>query len=189
MRRLIFIAPLGLFIGIMVYLSAPLQPGYDSTLLPSVMIGKLAPKFDLPGPPRSRAYTGSPIKFDVSTKDLLGHVSVINFFASWCAPCRVEAPVLMGLGSTAGVPVIGIAYKDQPNAVIGFLDRYGDPYSSIGIDERGRTGIDFGVYGVPETYVVDKHGIIRMRYVGPLTAEVVADKILPLLRHLEVQSG
>ncbi len=185
MRRLIFIAPLGLFIGVMVYLSVPLRPGYDPAHLPSAMIGKPVPEFDLHGPARP----GSPVKLDLSTKDLLGHVAVINFFASWCAPCRVEAPVLMGLGPIAGVPVIGIAYKDQPNAVIGFLDKYGNPYSSIGLDERGRTGIDFGVYGVPETYVVDKHGIIRMRYVGPLTAEVVADKILPLLRHLEVQSG
>jgi cytochrome c biogenesis protein CcmG, thiol:disulfide interchange protein DsbE len=188
MRRLLFIVPLVLFLGLVVYFFVALRPGYNPTLLPSAMIGKPVPLFVLPGPPRPPAYAGPPVKLGLSNKDLVGHVAVVNFFASWCVPCRTEAPVLMGLGPTANVPVVGIAYKDEPGDVIGFLNEYGNPYTAIGLDETGRTGIDFGVYGVPETYVIDKHGIIRLRVVGPLTAESVAREILPLVRYLEAQS-
>ncbi len=151
------------------------------------MVGKPVPSFDLPGPPAPPDYAGPPVKLGFSNRDMLGRVVVVNFFASWCVPCRVEHPVLMGLGPSANVPVVGIAYKDKPDDAVGFLNEYGNPYVAIGLDETGRTGIDFGVYGVPETYVVDKRGIIRLRHVGPLTAESVAREILPVVRALLVQ--
>jgi len=188
MRRFLFIVPLVLFLGLIVYFFVALRPGYDPTLLPSAMIGKPVPTFDLPGPPAPPAYAGPPVKLGIATRDLVGRVVVVNFFASWCIPCRAEAPVLLGLGPMANVPVIGIAYKDKPSDAVGFLNEYGNPFVAIGLDESGRTGIDFGVYGVPETYVIDKHGIIRLRYVGALTAEVVAREILPLVRQLQAQS-
>ncbi|MGH7073181.1 MAG: DsbE family thiol:disulfide interchange protein [Stellaceae bacterium] len=188
MRRLLFIVPLVLFIGLVVYFFVALQPGYDPTLLPSAMIGKPVPQFNLQGPSSPPSYAGTPVKLGVDTNDLIGHVAVVNFFASWCIPCRVEAPVLMGLGPTANVPMVGIAYKDSPSDAVGFLNEYGNPYSAIGLDESGRTAINFGVYGVPETYVIDKHGIIRLRYVGPLTADAIARQILPLIRQLKAQS-
>jgi cytochrome c biogenesis protein CcmG, thiol:disulfide interchange protein DsbE len=187
MRRLLFIVPLILFVGLVIYFVIALRPGYDPSRLPSAMIGKPVPAFDLPGPPRPPAYAGPPVKLGVSNNDLLGHVSIVNFFASWCVPCRVEHPVLMGMGPTANVPMVGIAYKDKPSDAVEFLNEYGNPYSMIGLDETGRTAINFGVYGVPETYIVDKQGIIRMRYVGPLNAEVVARQILPLVRQLETR--
>ena len=186
-RRILFIVPIVLFLAVVAYFFVALRPGYDPATLPSAMIGKPVPAFDLPGPPAPPAYAGPPVKLGFSSRDLLGHVVVVNFFASWCVPCRVEHPVLMGLGPSAHVPVVGIAYKDKPKDALGFLNEYGNPYVAIGLDESGRTGIDFGVYGVPETYVVDKHGIIRLRHVGPLNAESVAREILPLVRALEVQ--
>jgi cytochrome c biogenesis protein CcmG/thiol:disulfide interchange protein DsbE len=188
MRRFLFIVPLVLFLGLIVYFFVALRPGYDPTLLPSAMIGKPVPTFDLPGPPAPPAYAGPPVKLGIASRDLAGRVVVVNFFASWCIPCRAEAPVLLGLGPMANVPVVGIAYKDKPSDAVGFLNEYGNPFVAIGLDESGRTGIDFGVYGVPETYVIDKHGIIRLRYVGALTAEAVAREILPLVRQLQAQS-
>lgn len=185
MRRFLYIVPLALFIALVIYFFVAMRGGYDPSTLPSAMIGKPVPTFDLPGPLVSPSYAGPRVKLGFSNRDLLGHVVLVNFFASWCIPCRVEHPVLMGLGPAADVPVVGIAYKDKSQDAVGFLNEYGNPYVAVAMDEGGRTGIDFGVYGVPETYLIDKHGIIRLRYVGPLTAEVVAREILPAVRTLQ----
>lgn len=187
MRRILFIIPIVLFFAVVAYFFVAMRGGYDPSVLPSAMVGKPVPAFDLPGPPSPPNYAGPPVKLGFSNRDMLGRVVVVNFFASWCVPCRVEHPVLMGLGPSANVAVVGIAYKDKGQDAIGFLNEYGNPYVAIALDESGRTGIDFGVYGVPETYVVDKHGIIRLRHVGPLNAESVAREILPVVRALQGQ--
>jgi cytochrome c biogenesis protein CcmG/thiol:disulfide interchange protein DsbE len=109
---------------------------------------------------------------------------VINFFASWCVPCRVEHPVLMRLAEQNHLPLYGIAYKDKPADSTRLLATFGDPYRQVGIDQDGRVGLNFGVYGVPETYVIDSSGVIRRRFVGPLTAETVDKELLPLLKQL-----
>ena len=109
---------------------------------------------------------------------------LINFFASWCVPCRIEHPLLMRLAEQNHVPLYGIDYKDQPADAQKLLAQFGDPYRAVGMDRDGRVGLDFGVYGVPETYVLDSTGHIRKRFVGPLTAQQVNQELLPLLKQL-----
>jgi cytochrome c biogenesis protein CcmG/thiol:disulfide interchange protein DsbE len=121
---------------------------------------------------------------DFGRDELKGQVVLVNFFASWCIPCRAEHPVLMRIAEQERVPLYGIAYKDRPADAKRFLDQLGDPFRRIGLDSAGRTGIEFGVYGVPETYVIDKAGRIRMRHVGPLTAEALEKELLPLVKEL-----
>jgi cytochrome c biogenesis protein CcmG/thiol:disulfide interchange protein DsbE len=114
----------------------------------------------------------------------MGKPVLINFFASWCVPCRLEHPLLMRLAEHDHVAVYGIDYKDKPEDAKQLLAQLGDPYRAIGQDRDGRAGLDFGVYGVPETYVLDKAGHIRKRFVGPLTVQRVDKELLPLLREL-----
>jgi cytochrome c biogenesis protein CcmG/thiol:disulfide interchange protein DsbE len=121
----------------------------------------------------------------LARKDLGGGVTLVNFFASWCAPCREEQTALTMLAHRPGVTLDGIAYKDKPAASRRFLDELGNPYRKIGVDRDGTTAINFGVYGVPETYVVDASGHIRYRQVGPLSAADVDRKILPLIARLD----
>ncbi len=175
MRRLLYLLPIGLFITLAIYFMIALRPGHDPQVLPSAMIDKPAPDFTLAG-----LSGGGGLKLDA----LKGQVVLINFFASWCEPCRDEHPVLMQVTKNPQIALYGIAYKDKPADTAQFLQLLGDPYRSIGLDESGRTGIDFGVYGVPETYVIDKEGRIRLRHVGPLTAADIDQQILPLLQKL-----
>jgi cytochrome c biogenesis protein CcmG/thiol:disulfide interchange protein DsbE len=139
------------------------------------MVEKPAPAFDLAG-------LGDPKP--LALEALKGHPFVINFFASWCVPCRIEHPLLMRLAEQNHVPLYGIAYKDKPDDSTRLLATFGDPYRQIGVDRDGRVGLDFGVYGVPETYVIDGTGRIRRRFVGPLTADTVDKELLPLLKQL-----
>jgi cytochrome c biogenesis protein CcmG/thiol:disulfide interchange protein DsbE len=179
MRRLIYLAPLLLFLVLAAYFTETLTSGRDVHELPSAMISKPAPSFDL-----ASLNTDQPLTLAA----LKGHPAVINFFASWCVPCRVEHPVLMRLKEENHLAIYGIAYKDAPAASTLLLQTYGDPYKQIGIDRSGAVGLDFGVYGVPETYVLDSAGVIRKRFVGPLTAESVDKELLPLLKQLN-QTG
>ena len=129
-------------------------------------------------------------KSTVSAQLSLGdRVTLVNFFASWCVPCREEHAQLMALAHRPGVTLEGVAYKDKPEDARRFLDGLGNPYRRIGVDRNGSTAIDFGVYGVPETYVVDGSGHIRFRQVGPLTAEDVEHKILPLIDRITASAG
>ncbi len=176
MRKLLFLLPVLLFVALAGYFALALRPDRDPNALPSALIDKPAPAFDL------ASLQGGP---DLALSDLKGHVMVLNFFASWCVPCRSENPVLMRLATKDKLPLYGIAYKDRPDAARQVLAQLGDPYHRIGIDADGRTGLNFGVYGVPETYVVDRAGHIRARYAGPLTAEIVNRELLPLVRGLE----
>src|SRR6185437_113609 len=175
MRRLIFLLPLLLFLVLVGYFARTLTSGHDVHELPSAMISKPAPRFDL-------ASLGDGKRLTLA--ELKGHPTVINFFASWCVPCRVEHPVLMRLKDENHLTIYGIAYKDDPAASTRLLQTYGDPYQQVGVDRSGSVGLDFGVYGVPETYVLDSAGIIRKRFVGPLTAESVDKELLPLLKQL-----
>jgi cytochrome c biogenesis protein CcmG/thiol:disulfide interchange protein DsbE len=173
-RRLIFLVPVALFAVLVIAFAIGLR--HDPHLLPSALIDRPAPDFALPG--LNEGAKG------LTRKDLDGRVTLVNFFASWCAPCREEHSELMALTRLPGVTLDGIAYKDKPEESRRFLDRLGDPYKHLGLDREGTTAIDFGVYGVPETYIIDATGHIRYRQVGPLSAEAVKGTILPLIERL-----
>jgi len=174
LRRLLYILPLLAFLALAGYFYMSL--GGDPSLLPSAMIDQPTPAFRLDG-----LDGGKPL----APADFAGKVVLINFFASWCVPCRAEHPLLMRLSGDLKVPIYGIDYKDKSEDGGDFLRVYGDPYSAVGADRDGRVGIDFGVYGVPETYVIDKAGRIRLRHVGPLTPDDVAHEIAPLVQALQ----
>ena len=146
----------------------------DPSYIPSVLINKPAPDFALP----PVAGTGAP-GFD--TDALKGHVTLVNVFASWCIPCRDEAKVLLSLKDLTDVPIFGINQKDQPDNAKGFLAELGNPYAAIGADSNGRASIDWGVYGVPETFVVNAKGIITFKIVGPIDDNSVKSALLPAI--------
>jgi cytochrome c biogenesis protein CcmG/thiol:disulfide interchange protein DsbE len=177
-RRLLLLAPLGVAAlggaAFLTLLGRMKQGTYDPHTLPSMLIGKKLPHFDLPG--------GGPLTGLSSAEiEAVGKPLLVNFFASWCIPCVEEAPQLMALKSQ-GVAIYGIAYKDRLDATGGFLAQNGNPYTRIGLDLPGRVAIDFGVYGVPETYLLDAGGIVRWRWAGALTDEVIAGTLMPMLK-------
>lgn len=143
-------------------------------MLPSALIDKPAPAVNLPAlDAKARPF---------AAKDLAaGHVTVLNVWASWCIPCRVEAPALMQLAQLKGVALYGLVYKDTPGKARAFLDENGDPYQRIDLDNDGRAGMDWGVYGVPETFVIDGKGVIRLRFPGPLVGSAFTDIVLPAI--------
>jgi cytochrome c biogenesis protein CcmG/thiol:disulfide interchange protein DsbE len=174
LRRLLFLLPVLIFVGVGIGLAVGLTR--DPSTLPSPLIDKPVPAFELP-PLAGRAGTG------FSSADLEGRVSLVNVFASWCVPCRVEHPLLMALAED-GVAIYGIDYKDPADKAAGWLAELGDPYRAIGADKDGRVAIDWGVYGVPETFVIDATGRIRHRHVGPLQPRDIEGTIKPLLAEL-----
>lgn len=145
--------------------------------IPSPLIGKPVPEFSLP-PVMGRT-------LGLSSTDLRGQISLVNVFASWCVACREEHPVLMGLRDTGIVPIHGINYKDKPEDAQAWLRQLGDPYTRTGADISGRVGIDWGVYGVPETYVIDRAGRIAHKHIGPISPEVLRDTIMPIIYKLQ----
>jgi cytochrome c biogenesis protein CcmG/thiol:disulfide interchange protein DsbE len=149
----------------------------DPREIPSPLIGKPAPPFTL-------TELHEPAK-RLGPADLKGQVWLLNVWASWCVSCREEHPLLVELGKAKVVPIIGLNYKDEPAAGMRWLTQNGDPYTVSVVDRDGRVGIDWGVYGVPETFVVDKAGTIRYKQIGPITAEALQDKIMPLVRELQ----
>src|SRR5437763_9228939 len=155
-RKLIFLLPVALFAVLVVAFAVGLR--HDPHLVPSALINRPAPDFALPG--LYETANG------LTRNDLDGRVTLVNFFASWCGPCREEHGELIALGRLPGVMLDGIAYKDKPEESRRFLERLGDPFGRIGVDRNGTTAIDFGVYGVPELYVVEATGIIQYRHVG-----------------------
>lgn len=148
--------------------------------LPSAFIGKPVPIFNLP-PVRGR-------KLGLSSADLKGGVSLVNVFASWCVACRAEHPLFMQLAANKVVPIHGIN-KDAPQDAADWLDNLGDPYTRTGIDRDGRVAIDWGVTGVPETFVVDASGIVACKQVGPITQQALEETILPLIARLRQEAG
>jgi cytochrome c biogenesis protein CcmG/thiol:disulfide interchange protein DsbE len=149
---------------------------HSSDELPSTLIDKPVPEFALP-PIEGR-------DVGLITADLLGQVSIVNFWASWCAPCRAEMPLLAELAAQGAVPVFGINHKDRADQALAFLTELGDPYARIGADATGRVAIDWGVYGLPETFVIDAAGRIAYKHVGPFDRQVLQEKLLPVVSRL-----
>lgn len=177
MKRLLFLLPLAVFGLLVVYFAIGLTK--DPKLIPSALIDKPAPEFSLP-PIAGMDGPG------FSTADLKkGDVSIVNVFASWCVPCREEHPLINALAQTGIAPIYGINYKDKPADAKRWLDRLGNNFDAIGADQSGRVSIDWGVYGVPETYVVDGTGRIRYKNVGPLTKDIIKTKLIPIIHKLQ----
>ncbi|UBM07440.1 DsbE family thiol:disulfide interchange protein [Cupriavidus metallidurans] len=174
-----FLLPLGVFLAIVIALAAGLR--HDPRELPSSLVGKPAPAFVLPVLETSANANAQ--KFDPAS--LRGKVWVLNVWASWCTACRAEHPVLLGMAGQTQVPLYGLNYKDTRGAALEWLRRMGDPYKASAVDADGRVGIDLGVYGVPETFIIDAAGVVRYRQVGPVTQQVLEQKLLPLLKSLE----
>jgi cytochrome c biogenesis protein CcmG/thiol:disulfide interchange protein DsbE len=170
-----FLIPLGIFAALTAFLFVGLS--LNPREVPSPLVGKPAPGFRL-------AQLHAPEK-QFGRDDMLGQVWLLNVWASWCAPCRDELPVLVRLAKTRTVPLVGFNYKDKPEQAKALLEEFGDPYALSVSDPDGRVGIDYGVYGVPETFVIDKGGVIRQKHIGPVTSEVLEKKILPLVRELQ----
>ena len=171
MKRFLLVIPAALFAGLVWLFYAGLS-GPPPSQLPSPLVGKPAPDFTLP------ALSGDGFtRGDLAS----GHATIVNFWASWCAPCRVEHPLLEALAAREGVTLYGVAWKNKPDQAQGFLEELGDPFARTNVDVSGRVGIDWGIAGVPETFVVDRQGVIRAHYAGPLTPEIVANSILPAL--------
>ncbi len=169
-----YLLPLGVFVALVLLLGVGLS--LNPREVPSPLIGKPAPAFQLP-------QLHQPEK-SIALKELHGKVWVLNVWASWCAACRDEHPVLADLASSGIAPVYGLNYKDKRDDAIAWLKRFGDPYQASMFDADGRVGIDYGVYGVPETYVIDRQGVIRYKRIGPVTPAILKDKIVPLIAEL-----
>ncbi|WP_296446312.1 DsbE family thiol:disulfide interchange protein [Rhodoferax sp. UBA5149] len=167
--------PLGIFIVLVVFLAIGLTR--DPHEIPSPLIGKAAPMFSAP-----RLQAPDQQFF---AKEMLGKVWLLNTWASWCVACRQEHPILVEFAKTRTLPIVGLDYKDQNSEGLKWLARFGDPYDLSITDKDGRIGIDFGVYGVPESFLIDKAGVIRYKQIGPVTEEALRDKIMPLIRELQ----
>ena len=174
-----FFIPLIAFLGLVLIgglaLQGTLSGSRNPNQLPSVLIGKPAPDVPLPLLQNSRA--------ELALDAYRGQPLLVNFFASWCAPCRAEAPALEHLSNQ--ISIIGIAYKDRPQDTLQFLEQYGNPFVAIGRDDDGRAGMAWGVYGVPETYLIDPSGQIKWRHAGPLTRDVITTQLLAKLAEMQ----
>ncbi|OYT90817.1 MAG: DsbE family thiol:disulfide interchange protein [Burkholderiales bacterium PBB3] len=174
MKSLRFLIPLLVLLGLVGFLGAGLK--LNPKEVPSPLIGKPAPAFKLAR--LDRADT------TLASQDLLGKVWMLNVWASWCVACRQEHPLLMAFSRQTQLPIYGLNYKDDRVAGLRWLSNFGDPYVASLFDVDGRVGIDFGVYGVPETFLIDQQGVIRFKHIGPLTPDVLRTQIEPLLRQL-----
>jgi len=172
-----YLIPLGLFLVLVVFLAIGLTR--DPNTLPSALIDKPAPTLRLP---QLKDATKT-----FSAEDMRGKVWMMNVWASWCVACRDEHPFLFEYQKSGVVPIYGLNYKDRREDALGWLGELGDPYVLSAVDLDGRAGIDYGVYGAPETYIIDKSGTIRMKHVGPVTPDVWSTKILPRVQELNRQ--
>jgi cytochrome c biogenesis protein CcmG/thiol:disulfide interchange protein DsbE len=170
-----YVIPLAVFVVLVVFLGIGL--GLNPREVPSPLIDKPAPVFSL-------AQLHTPAQ-SFALKDMSGKVWLLNVWASWCVSCREEHPILVELSKSNAVPIVGLNYKDQREDALQWLDKFGNPYNLSVSDTNGRVGIDFGVYGVPETFVIDKAGVIRYKQIGPVTPQALEQTIMPLVRKLQ----
>lgn len=169
-----FFLPFALFLVVLGFLAVGLN--LNPREVPSPLIGKPAPTFSLPVLGKNQVSMGS--------QDMRGKVWILNVWASWCVACQAEHPLLVEFAKRNSVALLGLNYKDTPQDAAAWLARFGDPYQLSLEDRQGQVGIDFGVYGVPETFVMDRDGIIRFKHIGPLTPEVIEQQIVPLIGQL-----
>lgn len=169
--RLIYGLPVLVFVALAILFFVQLTSGRNPSDIPSVLLNKPVPAFNL-APLEGLMANGKPVP-GFSNEDLKGRVTIVNVFASWCAPCRQEHPLLVDLAKDPSVRVVGINQKDNPDNARRFLGALGNPYAAVGVDPNGRTSIDWGVYGVPETFIVGPDGTIRHKHIGPLTPEAL----------------
>ncbi len=174
MKKAWVLIPLAVFVAMLVFLGVGLK--LDPREVPSPLIDKPVPTFSL-------QTLDEPSRL-LSSADMRGQVWLLNVWASWCGGCREEHPTLVEFAQTRAVPIVGLNYKDQPDDARRWLGRLGNPYVASVSDLDGRTGIEFGVYGVPETFVIDKAGVIRHKQIGPITPDILRDTILPLVKKL-----
>lgn len=174
-----FLVPLILFLVIAGFLAVGL--GLDPKEVPSPLVGKPAPPLSLPA-------LDNPGRI-VKTEDFAGKPWLLNVWATWCVSCRAEHRLLVEMSRYTDVPIVGLDYKDEADAAKQWLRELGNPYSVTAFDEKGRIAIDWGVYGTPETYVIDKKGIIRFKQIGPINPEILETKILPLLQQLRQEAA
>ncbi len=174
MKSLRFLIPLAVFIVLLVFLGAGLK--LDPREVPSPLIGKPAPGFAL-----ARLDDAAQT---IKREDMLGKVWMLNVWASWCVACREEHPLLVEFSRKKLLPVYGLNYKDQRADGLAWLGQFGNPYDASLFDGDGRVGIDFGVYGVPETFIIDREGVVRLKHIGPLTPQVIQGEIEPMVRKL-----
>jgi cytochrome c biogenesis protein CcmG, thiol:disulfide interchange protein DsbE len=179
MRLLKFFIPLALFFGLCIFLYMGLSK--DPREIPSPLIGKAAPAFELP-------LLAAEQKANWSPSAMLGKVWLLNVWGSWCAGCLTEHPVLIGISQASNAPaLIGIAWKDEPTASTAWLKKNGNPFQQVVIDRAGKVAIDYGVYGAPETFLIDKKGVIRAKHIGPLTQQAWTDRLQPLVAKLSLE--
>ena len=171
-RRIFVLLPLLLFLGLAAVFFAQLMSGRDISAVPSALIGQPAPETRLP-PLEGTDLPG------LDSAAFAGKVTLVNVWASWCAPCREEHPLLLALSQDQRFTIAGLNYKDKPENARRFLGELGNPYRAIGIDDAGRTAINWGVYGVPETFLVGKDGKIVYKHVGPLSPDAITGELLP----------
>ncbi|HEX2113571.1 MAG TPA: DsbE family thiol:disulfide interchange protein [Alphaproteobacteria bacterium] len=176
MRRLLYLVPLAAFIAVAIWFAFGLTR--DPSKVPSALLDRPIPEFTLP------ALAGVNVP-GLGAETIRGKVAMVNVFASWCVPCKVEHPILMRLAAEKRVPIYGINWKDKGADAARWLAELGNPYAAIGHDESGRVGIEWGVYGAPETFIIDREGRVRYKYVGPITPAVLQETILPLIAQLE----
>jgi cytochrome c biogenesis protein CcmG/thiol:disulfide interchange protein DsbE len=169
-----YLIPLGIFVVLAIFLAVGLQRNPQE--IPSPFIGKPAPAFTLTQLENANR--------NFSPQDMQGKVWLLNVWASWCAPCRAELPELLEFSKQGVAPLVGLNYTDVREDGNKWLSQFGNPYQLSVFDGDGRVGIDYGVYGVPETFIIDKQGVIRMKHVGPVTAEVIKEKFVPLIKEL-----
>lgn len=177
----VFIPGLAFFVLVILFAVIMARPGRNVTEIPSMLLGKPAPQLVLPAIPGLKAGDGTPTpEFDLST--LAGKPYMVNVWASWCVPCRQEHPLLMALAEREGVTIAGLNYKDKTPNALGFLEGLGNPFAVAGADQNGRAAIEWGVYGVPESFIVGADGTVLYKYTGPLTPEAIETEILPRLK-------
>lgn len=183
MNRVLKLVPLAIFLALAGFLFKGLA--LDPAELPSPLIGKKAPEFTVARLPRS---ADDPQLDAFNSQDMNGQVWVLNVWASWCRPCVQEHPYLVSLARQRPVPLVGLNYKDLPEEAQPWLARLGDPFTHLLDDRDGDVGLDWGVYGVPETFIIDKAGRVRYKHVGPIDGQALTEKLVPLIDQLEKES-